>query len=173
VSVVKELIQPRSKEQIAATLKKIGAPPASSLAERLDPQTYRPWLFVAKARLAGLADEQISRALELDTEVVRNIVVSPTYLYFESVFRQVMTAGPDMAIVQQRIMQGVMSALDALDHWVAARDPALASVSLGAARTYLSAGGVDVERKKVTKTSIHGDLTSTQVDRLISALSDR
>ncbi len=144
------------------------SPPASPdpLTGRLDPQTYRPWLLVAKFRMAGMGDAQIASLLKLDPSYITALVASPVYLHFESVFRSALAQEPTIESITLRLASGAHKALDTLEHWMDQRHPSLAATSLAAAKTWLASTGIDTERKRVTKDVTITDLTDKQVDRL-------
>lgn len=164
--------RPFLMEKLRDRIEAAGIPSSDAFTRRLDPQTYRPWLLIAKFRMTGMGDEQIATLLKMDLSFVTALISSPVYLHFESVFRSVLASEPAMESIQLRLATGAHKALDTLEHWMDQRHMALAGVSLSAAKTWLSSVGLDTERKRVSKDITITDLTDKQADRLTAGIRD-
>lgn len=141
----------------------------SNVVERLDSSTAQTWLLVVRARQAGLNNQQISEATDIDESLIDRLVMSPVFMGFEASYRRVMAATPELDVAAQRLTAMIGRALDALDYWVGMREKDLAQASLAAAKMILSASGIDTERKRINKSVVRIDVSDEFSKRLKKA----
>lgn len=137
-----------TRRVMKTVMKRIPDPAPDAFTQRLDPQTYRTWLSVAKARLSGLDDKQVAETTGVSEELVCQLITSSAFIYFESEFRSVMGTDAGMNEIRAKLARMTDDALATLHYYLQPnqRRPDLWAANLGAVKEWRHAMGIEPER---------------------------
>lgn len=143
-------VLPGTRRVMKAAVARVPDPAPHAFTQKLDPQTYRTWLMVAKGRLGNLDERQIAEVCGIDRQRVSELVSSSAFIYFESEFRAVMGTDVGMDKVRERLAAMTDKALDTLEFYLEAdrRNPAYWAANLKAYAEWRASMGLEPKEKR-------------------------
>lgn len=120
--------------------------------EKLDLNTLKPWLMIARARSGGIQEDKIADTMGIDREVVAKIVANPVFMGFETTYRETLRSTPGLDRAFEDLVEFAPECTEILKKIARmGNEPEHAAVALGAIKMVFAAIGIDTERKRINK----------------------